>query len=487
MIFADRGTWPALVELSVQAAILTATLHLHRRAVGQGLFAHPLIVAPAVGLMAGDVGIGVIVGVALATPFEEIEHERDGGARGAGVAAGAGTAVALWLSDRIGLGGLLIESFSGAFFSWFFVALLGPLLSAARARAAASLPLHAGEDDGAIGRRLRWFHAQDVAAVASMTSMVALVGGCAAALTFDLRPSWIRHYPAWWTGLLLCIGLGRMMGSRHPREVPERTALAPGPSEGSPVPTAVGLRALLAEGSDPGSSLARASWVFALGPATASRTPEARRELRGWLLMLPLRAHSALLPAVLGAAAGALGKGADEQARTILLGHVDAGPTPDRTFWVELRRTVIVGGLLVLNVVGPLGLWAVLLGLAALDLLVRLWGFRAAVRHGALGVDELVAVPWGRMARGLRGTLLLLAIPAALFVVWLPYQLPSQLIAQFPAPWGVVGVPERWAVAFKLIPLVLATARPSWPVPVQLVLAWAALCALAAVVGQPLP
>lgn len=445
-----------------------------------GLFAHPVVIGPLVGLLIGDVGIGTIVGVALASAFEAHEPDQERAGSGAGIAAASGTAVAGWLSDRGGMGGLLVESFAGALLALLWCSLLGGVWRAARRRHERTAVLGQGLSPQALRSSLRRFHLFDIGAVAAAVFTVTLAAGATGAWLWANASEAVRAFAPWWSGVVLCVGLGRMMGSRHPRQSGDRPPRQSSSwtVEGATVPTSVGLRALLAEGAEPRSALARASWIFALDPVLGPLgAPGAA--IRSRLLDLPLRAHSAALPAVLGASAALVRAERLEDAEKALAEYASTETFVDARFWDELRSVVIIGGLLVLNVVGPVAMWAVLLGLAAFDLFVRLVGFRAGARSGPAGVEDLLNLPWRRWALLLRGALLLCAIPAALFVVWLPYQLPSQDRCAFPLPLSTVEVAPTWAVAFKMIPLLLATSLPAWSTLRTSALAWVLMSLLA--------
>jgi mannose/fructose/N-acetylgalactosamine-specific phosphotransferase system component IIC len=462
------------------SAVLVGLLHLHRRALVLGLFAHPLVVGPAVGLVEGDVGIGIIVAVALSLWWERPGSGPNPASMGSGVGTAVGTIIGVHAADRGGMGGLLVESFSACLLAllvapaaaWTEEALrrrvLGPPVGA-EAVADGPRPLRVDPVDGTPWPLLR-YHALDMGLIVTLV----VLGSWTGALLLDAvlasgRESVARWSP-WLSAVLVSSGLGAAIGTRHPRFTPIRPIpdlVAPtdgGPSPYPPGAVSAWVRSVLAEGGEGDPALARRAIAWAL-----SAWPGRSRDT----VVPPV--HRALLPAVIGAAGYELHRGRSGAQPDF--GRLDdAASFADGVFWGELRLAVVVGGLLSLNFLGPSACFAILLGGASLELLVRTWGFRQGAQRGPAAVAELLALPWARLAFACRTATLLAAIPIALFIVWLPYQLPSQVEPHFPVPWaGTVAVGPVAAYSFKMAPFLLGIAGARWPRPLLLAASWAAL------------
>lgn len=449
------------------AGLAGGLLHLHRRALFGGLFAHPLLVGPVVGWLGGDTSIGMIVGAALALLWERPGRRVDGPDPGGGVAAAIGTTVAITASTRLGLGGLLVESFVGALvcLPWAFVAGVG------ERQARRFVGRRHG---GSVLSLLLRYHALDLGVVAGVIVLGVVLSDFLLGAAYAWDQHAIMRWSPWLSGVLLSAGLGAAIADRHPRDASGRRPSLPlpgGSETAAPPPGALTalVRSFLAEGAggDPVLARAGAAWAMAAWPTQGV--------IGGQSDTWPT-AHRVVLPSVVAAAGHLLHRGrTDEVTELLARPLVELDRFADGAFWPELRLLVVIGGLVLLNGIGPAGLFALMLAYVCTESLVRLWGFRQGLIHGARGVDELLGLPWLRFALGCRAASLVAAVPVALFVVWLPYQLPSQELCLFPIPGGrtaVVGLFAAWAL--KMAPFLIGIVGSRWSIWALIPVAWAA-------------
>ena len=144
------------------------------------------MVGPLVGLTLGDPWIGVTCGAGLALLFERDDHSPLGGA----VAATAGTGIGIWMADASGMGGLLMESFTGIVLG----AVVGGLVEPLR-------------------RLIRW---DWLLAVSSVALAVLALGPLAARIWLD-HPDALRLTAPWLSGLVMAVGMGAALGARWRR------------------------------------------------------------------------------------------------------------------------------------------------------------------------------------------------------------------------------------------------------------------------------